>query len=411
MRAADFVDGGRLWQRHVDMAAIGNVGETGVNRQAFSEEDIEARLLLADWARSLGLDSYTDAIGNLFFRHQPASASGDAILTGSHMDSQPSGGRFDGIYGVLAGLEAIQAIIESDITVRRPLEVVAWSNEEGSRFAPGAMGSMVFTGFREIDGLIELTDSDGVTLRTALATTIEATPQAEHRDFGFPVHAYIEAHVEQGPVLEKVEKQIGVVTGIQGCRWFEVEVTGEARHAGSTPLGIRKDALQSAIRIIHALNELTEDATDITRFTVGRFDVYPDSPNTVAERVVFTVDLRHPDSTMLLQLGDAIEAVAHDHAVPCQVTVTETFNHAPVQFDNWVTDTVAESAKSLSLPTIRIASGAFHDAMFLANHCPTGMIFVPSARGISHHPDEFTHRDDLAAGARVLTESIVALIT
>lgn len=411
INAADFVDGGRLWQRHVDMAAIGKVGETGVNRQAFSEEDIEARRLLADWARSLGLVSYADAIGNLFFRHQPASASGDAILTGSHMDSQPSGGRFDGIYGVLAGLEAIQAIIESDITVRRPLEVVAWSNEEGSRFAPGAMGSMVFTGFREIDGLIELTDSDGVTLRTALATTIEATPQAEHRDFGFPVHAYIEAHVEQGPVLEKAEKQIGVVTGIQGCRWFEIEVTGEARHAGSTPLGTRKDALQSAIRIIQALNELTEDATDITRFTVGRFDVYPDSPNTVAERVVFTVDLRHPASTKLQQLGDAIDAIARRHAEPCHATIMESFNHAPVEFDDLVTGTVATAADLLSLPAMPIVSGAFHDAMFLADHCPTGMIFVPSAEGISHHPDEFTHRDDLAAGARVLTESIVALIT
>ena len=393
----------------MDMAAIGGFAETGVNRQAFSEEDREARQLLVGWGSSLGLNIFADAIGNLFLRYEPETAEGDAILTGSHMDSQPTGGRFDGIYGVLAGLEAIQAIIDSGVAVNRPLEVVAWSNEEGSRFAPGAMGSMLFTGLRQPGEFADLVDGEGVTLSDALAATLEATPQAKHRDFGIPVHAYIETHVEQGPILEQSQKRIGVVTGIQGCRWFEIEIAGEARHAGTTPLGIRKDALQAAIRTVGALNKLTEDASDVTRFTVGRFDVYPDSPNTVAEKVVFTVDLRHPDSAKLQQLGDAIHGIAREHTGPCNAAVTETFSHRPVKFNELVAQSVARSAELLSLPAMQLPSGAFHDAMFMADHCPTGMIFVPSANGISHHPDEFTDRDDLAAGTRVLAESLFAL--
>lgn len=406
---ASLIDQERLWRRHEAMAAIGGFGETGVNRQAFSAEDNQARRLLADWTQSLGFRLAVDAVGNLYVRYQPAGAAGDPVLTGSHMDSQPSGGRFDGIYGVLAGLEALEAIQASGVSLERPLEVVAWSNEEGSRFAPGAMGSMTFTGHRQLSDFLDSKDGEGASLRDALAESMTVTPTAEPREFGLSVHAYIETHVEQGPILEESGKTIGVVTGIQGCRWFEVEVLGEARHAGSTPLSVRKDALQAALRIVAKLNAWTADSTDTTRFTVGRFGVQPNSPNTVADRVQFSIDLRHPDSETLHRLGAGVEGIVREHSSPCVVIVTETFTHAPVTFPTGISATIGSVASKLNLDAMHLPSGAFHDAMFLADHCPTGMIFVPSHLGISHHPDEYTAPEDLADGAKVLAEVLVQL--
>jgi N-carbamoyl-L-amino-acid hydrolase len=330
-------------------------------------------------------------------------------MTGSHADSQPSGGRFDGIYGVLAGLEAIQAIQESGVAIGRPLEVVVWSNEEGSRFAPGAMGSMVFTGLRQLDELLDARDADGLLLGDELRRSLLATPEAESRPLPYPAAAYVEAHIEQGPVLEEASTTIGAVTGIQGCRWLEVEVTGEARHAGSTPLSIRRDAMQSAHRIVEALNRHFTDESDTTRFTVGRFELSPNSPNTVAQRAVFTIDFRHPNADVLTRKGDAVAAVAAEVAGPCEVSVQEIFEHRPVEFPEEIVGSVEGVAKELGLSCMKLPSGAFHDAMFMADHCPTGMLFVPSKQGISHHPDEDTRPEDLAAGARVLAEVLVRL--
>jgi N-carbamoyl-L-amino-acid hydrolase len=405
------IDTERLRQRHEAMAKIGGFSKTGVNRQAFSEEDIRARKLLIEWAKAAALEVFVDPIANLFIRYQPEGSSGDPVLTGSHMDSQPSGGQFDGIYGVLAGLEAIISIKQAGIKLDRPIEVVAWSNEEGSRFAPGAMGSMLFSGARRLQDFLNITDADGETLGSALAKTIEATPNIQQRQFGVPVHAYIESHIEQGPVLEQSNKQIGIVSGIQGCRWFEVTVTGEARHAGTTPVSIRKDAVQATIAIVNALNEFLEDPSDTTRFTVGRVDVYPNSPNTVAQRVVFSIDLRHPDDAVLTKLGDAFESVIKQNAGPCTASVKETFNHVPVKFSSNVVASIESAVAELGLTSMQLTSGAFHDAMFLADHCPTGMIFIPSVNGISHHPDEFSNLKDLVTGTSVLAKSLLTLAT
>lgn len=403
------VDENRLWQRHMEMAAIGGFGAGGVNRQAFSEEDNRARALMLSWAEQLGLSVFFDPIGNLFFRYQPAGAKGDPVLTGSHADSQPTGGRFDGIYGVLAGFEAIEAIQQAGVSLQRPLEVVAWSNEEGSRFAPGAMGSMVFTGLRHLEEFLEARDQDGIRLSDALVSSLAVTADAEARDVRYPIAAYVEAHVEQGPVLEQTGKSIGVVTDIQGCRWFEVEVLGETRHAGSTPLSVRRDAMQSAHRIVSALNAHFADPTDTTRFTVGRFELRPNSPNTVADRACFTIDFRHPDQEVLAQKGDEVVALAESVAAPCEVHVRESFSNPPVHFPAAVVDAVDQAADALDIPRLKLPSGAFHDAMFLADHCPTGMIFVPSRGGISHHPDEYTEPSQLAQGARVLCDTLVNL--
>lgn len=409
MRASSFVNETRLWRRHMAMAAIGGFGGNEVNRQAFSEEDSKARALMQSWAESLQLSTFCDPIGNLFFRYQPAGAKGDPVLAGSHADSQPAGGRFDGIYGVLAAFEAIAAIQQSGVSLKRPLEAVAWSNEEGSRFAPGAMGSMVFTGARQVEEFLDTVDAQGIRMADALQLSLAATPQAEPRSVKYSIAAYVEAHVEQGPVLEQAGKDIGVVTDIQGCRWFEVEVLGQARHAGSTPLSVRRDAMQGAHRIVTALNRHFADNSDTTRFTIGRFELQPNSPNTVAARAVLTIDFRHPDERVLRQMGDEVVALAESVVAPCAVKVRESFNNPPVHFPQFMIDAIDQSAQALDLSRMKVRSGAFHDAMFLASVCPTGMIFVPSRAGISHHPDEYTEPQQLAAGARVLCETLVTL--
>ena len=407
--AATKVDQQRLWQRHLEMAKIGAIPGNGVNRQALSAEDIEARRLLVSWAAACDFAVATDGIGNLFIRRPGQDPDAAPVMTGSHMDSQPQGGRFDGIYGVLCGLEALEALDRAGLATKRPIDLVAWTNEEGGRFAPGAMGSMVFTGVRQLADCLEIRDPAGVALRDALAVTLAATPGAAERPFNFPVAGYLEAHIEQGPRLEATEHTIGVVTGIQGARWFDVEVTGEAAHAGTTPLRERRDAVQEAIAMVGALNVLMADPTDTVRFTVGRFDVTPNTPNSVAAKVSFSVDFRHPDAALLAERGNAIAATCRAAAKACAVAVTETLTLPPCAFDDTVVDTVEQAAAALELKHMRLPSGAFHDAQFMSAVCPTGMIFVPCAKGISHNPAESAEPADLAAGARVLVACLAEL--
>ena len=245
--AVDRVDQSRLWRRHVEMAQIGAIPGNGVNRAAFSAEDIRARRLLVSWARARNFGVSMDAIGNIFLRRPGVEADAPPVMSGSHMDSQPRGGRFDGIFGVLAAFEALEAIEEAQVKTRRPIEVVAWSNEEGGRFAPCTMGSAVYTRARALDEMNEVRDNDNILLKDALAQTLAALPEAGKHELNAPAAAYVEAHIEQGPLLEMRDRTVGVVTGIQGLRWFNVEVVGETAHAGTTPLGMRKDAVRAAI--------------------------------------------------------------------------------------------------------------------------------------------------------------------
>ena len=403
------VDQQRLWDRHMEMARIGAIPGNGVNRAAFSREDIAARKLLISWARARNFAVAMDAIGNLFIRRAGTDPRAAPVMTGSHMDSQPRGGRFDGIYGVLAGLEALEAIEEAGLATRRPIELVAWSNEEGGRFPPCTMGSAVYTGAKPLHEFLEVKDNEGVGLKDALAQTLAATPAAEKRELNAPAAAYIEAHIEQGPLLEQEGKTIGIVTGIQGLRWFNVEISGETAHAGTTPLGLRKDALREAIAAINALHELTRDAADMVRFTVGRMLVTPNSPNSVPSHVLFSVDVRHPDPATIARLGDAVEPTVRKAAKRCSVKVSPTLHDDPCAFDPAVVDCVERAAQALGLAHRRMASGASHDAMYLARVCPTGMIFVPCERGISHNEAENARPEDLAAGARVLTAALLEL--
>jgi N-carbamoyl-L-amino-acid hydrolase len=399
----------RLWRRHMEMAQIGAIPGNGVNRAALSKEDIAARKVLIGWARERNFQVAVDAIGNLFVRRPGSDAAAAPVMTGSHMDSQPRGGRFDGIYGVLAALEALQAMDEADVKTRRPIELVAWTNEEGGRFPPCTMGSAVYTGARKLEDFLEVRDNEGVALRDALWQTLTATPGLARRPINARATAYIEAHIEQGPLLESARKTIGVVTGIQGLRWFNIEVFGKTDHAGTTPLALRQDALRSAIHIIQALQELTRDATDTVRFTVGRMLVTPNSPNSVASHVLFSADIRHPDPATIDRLGNAVVPAATKAAAPCAVKVTPTLHDDPCVFDPNVVGAIERASNELGVPSMRLTSGASHDAMYMARICPTAMIFVPCEKGVSHNEAENAKPADLAAGARVLTAALLEL--
>lgn len=407
----------RQWDRLMELARLGAItgadGSPGVNRPCLSPLDRQARRLLIGWGAAVGLTPSVDALGNLFLRHEGTEPGLAPVLTGSHMDSQPAGGRFDGIWGVVAALEAVQALREAGVRTRRPIEVVAWTNEEGGRFAPGCMGSMAYAGYRPAETWDAVTDGDGIRFGDALREQLAQEADLPQRGLGIvdgpAPHAYVEAHIEQGPILEQEGIEIGVVTGIQGSRWFLVELTGESAHAGTAPVSLRRDAVQDMIRAVTALNALMEDPTDVLRFTVARIEVAPNSSNSVAETVRFTIDFRHPDKAVLTERGDAIEAVIKAAVKNCDVKVTERFHALPVQFDPLVTAAVARAAESQGLSAKRMPSGAFHDAQFMVPLCPTGMIFVPSRRGISHNPAEYSSPTHLAQGARVLAQVLCEL--
>jgi len=403
----------RQWDRLMAMAKLGAIPGDGVNRACLTPLDRESRRMFIAWGEALGLSASIDRLGNLFLRHEGAEPGLAPVLTGSHMDSQPKGGRFDGIYGVIAGLEAVQALREAGVTTRRSIEVVAWTNEEGGRFAPGCMGSMAYAGFAGPDTWDAIEDTKGVRFGDALAEHMALEADIARRPLGVvegpAPHAYIEAHIEQGPILETRKLDIGVVTGIQGSRWFSVEIHGRSDHAGTTPVSMRQDAMQDAIRAITALNQLMRDPTDMLRFTVARMEVFPDSSNSVADLVRFSIDFRHPDAAVVLARGNAIEGVIHSALQTCKAVVYERFNAMPTDFGPLVVDAVERAALAQGLGALRMPSGAFHDAQFMVPLCPTGMIFVPCRDGVSHNPAEYSAPDQLAAGTRVLAQVLAEL--
>jgi N-carbamoyl-L-amino-acid hydrolase len=411
------VDEARQWRRLMEMGEIGAIsgadGARGVNRACLTPLDRKARRLLISWAAPLGLKPSVDALGNLFLRQEGADRDAAPVLSGSHMDTQPNGGRFDGIYGVVAALEAVQALREAGARPRRPIEVVAWTNEEGGRFAPGCMGSMAYAGYRPADSWNEVEDSDGVRFGGALREHLAAESDLPRRPLGAvegrAPHAYVEAHIEQGPRLEAEGKDIGVVTGIQGSRWFVVELAGETAHAGTAPLSLRRDAVQDMFRAADALNALMRDPSDVLRFTIGRIEVSPNTSNSVADRVRFTIDFRHPSADVLRERGDAIEPTVRGAVRNCGVSVTERFTAQPVEFSPVVVGAVERAAAAQGLSALPMPSGAFHDAQFIVPLCHTGMVFVPCRKGISHNPAEYSEPAQLAKGTRVLAQVLAEL--
>ena len=409
LHVASRVSETRLWQRHMDMARIGATEKGGVNRQALTQEDARARALLVSWAKSRGFAVATDAIGNLFVHREGTDPAARPILTGSHMDTQPTGGKFDGIYGVLAGFEVLEAFEDARVATRRPIEVAAWTNEEGNRFQPGAMGSAVFAGVFALDDMLAVKDQQGVTVAEAVAATARATPTPSRGRPGFPIDFYVEAHIEQGPRLEATGNTIGVVSLVQGHRRYAVEVLGEVAHSAATPRRARKDALIASCNIVSELARALADAADKIRLTIGRFDVYPGAPGVVPGRVWFTVNLNHPVDAVLEDCTRQLHAIVAAHKGPCDATVTRLTGRAPINFAPQVMDLVRSNAAALGLPHMDMPSDAGHDAMHIANVCPTGMIFVPCAGGVSHNEAESATPADLAAGARVLALTLEAM--
>ena len=409
LAAAAAVDEARLWSRQMTMAEIGATANGGVNRAALSHEDRAARRLMVEWAGDLGFELATDGIANLYVRKPGRRADAAPVVTGSHLDSQPRGGKFDGAYGVVGGFEALEAIARAGVETERPIDLVAWTNEEGGRFQPGCMGSAVFAGVLPLEDQLGIVDREGVTLADALAETLASTPGLPLRPFGHPFAAYVEAHIEQGPRLEDEGTTIGAVTGIQGLYWYTVEVTGEEAHAGTTPLRGRSDALKAAVAMVGALEELMADESDTVRFTVGRFECGPGSPSTVPSSALFTIDFRHPDPAVIARIRPEIEPLCRANARGCTVSVTPTIDNAPLVFDPALIEMVEGYAARLGHSAMRLPSGAGHDAGHVAHLCPTGMIFVPCERGLSHNEAENATPADLAAGARTLAACLVDL--
>ena len=406
---ASAVDVDRLWRRHLELAQIGATARGGVNRQALSPEDGMARAMLLGWAQARGFAGSVDPIGNLFIRRRGRDRGAAPVVTGSHLDTQPTGGKFDGSYGVLAGLEALEAMSDLGLATRRPIDLVVWTNEEGSRFQPTTMGSAVFAGALQLECALSTTDAAGISVRDALARTLSAAPVEGRQPLGFPIAAYVEAHIEQGPILEATQNIIGAVTGIQGLRWFTVEVLGQAAHAGTTPRHQRRDAFSAAVGMIAALERLMLDDTDTVRFTVGHIEVAPNSPNTIPARAVFTIDFRHPDAVALASLGDQVGAICRCYAKGCTVNVRETIRSEPATFSPEIVSSITIAARRLGLPHMDMVSGATHDAKFMAGRCPTGMIFIPCRDGLSHVEEEEASPEHVSAGARVLSDILIEL--
>lgn len=403
------IDERRLWDRHQQMARLGATPDDGVNRACLTPLDREARRLLIGWAAGAGATASIDDAANLWLRREGQEALAP-VLTGSHMDTQPMGGRFDGIYGVLAGLEVLSALHGRGVRTVRPIELVAWTNEEGGRFAPGCMGSMAWAGARPVADFADVRDNEGTRFGDALAEQLALEADLPRRAMQAErPHAYVEAHIEQGPLLEAAGVPVGVVTGIQGSRWFEVTLQGSSAHAGTTPLASRRDAVQDFVRVATSLNAVMHDPDDVLRFTIGRIAVEPNTSNSVAGRVSFSIDLRHPDAATLDARAAAVLPAVLGAAGHTQATVAETFRAAPLGFDPGIQATIARAADRQRLPCRHLASGAFHDAQFVARVCPAGMIFVPCRGGVSHHPSEYATPRALALGAQVLAATLLDL--
>jgi N-carbamoyl-L-amino-acid hydrolase len=395
----------RLLESIDTLATFGARDDGGVDRPALGERDIEARRFLIERARALGCGVHVDACANLFFRREGDAALAP-VMTGSHIDTQPTGGKLDGCYGVLAGFEVLAAMNDANVRTRRPLEVAIWTNEEGTRFSPGAMGSSAFVEPSRMARYADVRDSEGMTLSAALDHHRSAFPGLPQRAQHEVAHAFVELHIEQGPQLEDADVPLAVVSGIQGVRWYALHVQGSAAHAGTTPMPLRRDAMTLAIALRQELDAIAHELGRAdTRVTFGRWSIEPNSINTIPSAVSFTIDFRHPEASVLAAFDEHAHAIVQRHGA----RIEALFTHAPVAFDASVLSCIDGACRALDARALHLTSGAFHDAMYLATHCPSGMIFVPSIDGISHNPAEATDAGHLALGARVLAHCLTTL--
>ncbi|TDK59649.1 Zn-dependent hydrolase [Sapientia aquatica] len=396
----------RLWNSLMELAKIGATAKGGNCRLALTTQDKEGRDLVVGWMKQAGLNVSVDQIGNIFGRRNGTDNSLPPIMTGSHIDTQPTGGKFDGCYGVLAGLEVIRTMNERNVTTNAPLELAIWTNEEGARFVPVMMGSGVFAGKFTLKTALDARDQQGISVREELHTIGYAGAAAVgDRKIG----AYLEAHIEQGPILEHQEKTIGVVTGSLGVRWYDVEVIGMEMHAGPTPMEIRKDALAGATHIIQEVIRIANSFAPHGRGTVGSMQVHPGSRNVIPGKVHFTVDLRHLNEVTLAQMDSELRAVCSkvEQRQSLTVHLKDVQYFPPTQFDSVLVNQVRISTVAAGFSNMDMVTGAGHDAVYMASVTPTAMIFVPCKDGISHNEIEDAKPEHLAAGCQVLFNAML----
>jgi len=395
------VNGDRLWDSLMEMAQIGPGVAGGNCRLALSDFDREGRDLFVRWCKDAGCSIAVDKMGNIFARRPGKNPELAPVTTGSHLDTQPTGGKFDGVFGVLAGLEVIRTLNDNNIETEAPVEVAVWTNEEGSRFAPAMVASGVFAGVFDLDYGHSRKDVDGKSIGEELKRIGylgDETPGAH------PIRAFFEAHIEQGPILEAEKKTIGVVTGAQGQRWFELTLTGSESHAGTTPMNRRRDALVAAAKLVQAVNEIALAHPPHAVSTVGMMQVSPNSRNTIPGSVFLTIDLRHPDdhtlSAMEAELRQACDAICGPAKIAADLQMI--WYSPPIVFNKDCVGAVKSAATTAGYDNMEIISGAGHDACYISRVAPTAMIFVPCEDGVSHNESETATPEDLAAGCNVL---------
>ena len=403
------INGERLLRRLWDLAEIGPIPGGGNNRLALTDADREGRDLVVTWMRDLGLDVSIDTIGNVVAVQRDVG-EGPPVMMGSHIDTVATGGKYDGNLGVLAALEVIETAIERNVDLERPLAAAFFTNEEGSRFPPDMMGSLCYTGGLTVEEAMSTADADGVTVGDELDRIGYRGPMPCP---GPAPYAFVELHIEQGPVLERDGMRIGAVTSVQGISWTEVNITGQSNHAGTTPMSMRRDAGLAAGELVVAVRRIAAEMGGTQVGTVGALRLHPDLVNVVAARAKLIVDLRNTDDDDLQSAERRLLAetkrIAESEDVEIDTRWVARFE--PVVFDPRVVDLVESTAASLGLSVRRMPSGAGHDAQIMADVCPAGMVFVPSVKGISHNPAEHTEPDDLVAGANILLNTVVTLAT
>ena len=402
------VDGARLWDSIMEMAKIGALPGGGCGRLALTDDDRRARDLFASWCERAGCTVTVDEMGNMFARRPGRNPELPPVAAGSHLDTQPHGGKFDGVYGVLAALEVVRTLDDARVETEAPIEVINWTNEEGSRFAPAMIASGVFAGLFDRDFAYRLESPEGAALGDELERIGYKGAEAcgEH-----PIGALFEAHIEQGPILEQSGVPVGVVSGAQGQRWYDIKVRGRDSHAGTTPMPARKDALAAAARLAIRIQEIALGNAPHAVGTVGQFDVSPNSRNTIPGEVRFSVDVRHPDAGVLAdmdaEIRDSFAGIARRAGV--EVTVDQIWEKPPIVFDARCVAAVREAAAGLGYAHQDIVSGAGHDACQVCEVAPTGMIFVPCEDGISHNEIESATPEDLEMGCNVLLHAMLAM--
>lgn len=396
----------RLRDRFDRFNAIGATDRGGVNRPSLTEENRRARDTLVEWFEDAGLSVSVDEMGNIFGRREGKNDDLPPVMLGSHIDSQYNGGRYDGVIGVLGGLEVVETLNDTDEATKRPIEVVAWSNEEGVRFQPDMLGSGVFAGKFDLDFAYSREDKEGNTFGEELEQIgYRGEQPCEPRD----LQCYLELHVEQGPKLEDAGLSVGVVGGVYGFVWFDAAFTGSADHAGPTPMHLRHDALVATSDVIDAVRRISGTGGNDLVGTVGSLDVSPNSINVIPERVDFTIDFRSYDDETVDRASERIsEEIAHaasreDVDAECE----EIMRIDSQSFDDECVKAVSEAAAAVDADATHLVSGAGHDASYLNSVCPTGMIFVPSVGGVSHTEDEFTEWEDVVTGTNVLLNAVL----